>query len=165
MIVVVMGVASAGKTRVARELCNLTGWARIEGDDLHPETNRAKMSAGTPLTDEDRWPWLDAIGGVLSRHASQGASVVVTCSALKRAYRDRLRAACPGIRFLHLHGPEWLLQKRMSGRKGHFMPPALLPSQLATLEMPGKDEPDVFRGDIRKSAHRIADRFLEETQS
>lgn len=165
MIVVVMGVASTGKTRVAQELCRRTGWAGIEGDDLHPPGNREKMAAGTPLTDEDRWPWLDAIGVELARHAAQGEPVVVTCSALKRVYRDRLRMACPGLRFLHLHGPQWLLEKRISGRKGHFMPAALLPSQLATLELPGEDEPDVIRADIRKSVTGIANRFLEETQS
>lgn len=165
MIVVVMGVASAGKTRVAKALSDRTGWPRIEGDDLHPESNRVKMTAGTPLTDDDRWPWLDAIGTEMAGHAAAGTSVVVTCSALKRAYRDRLRNACPDVRFLFLHGPRWLLEKRMNGRKGHFMPPALLPSQLATLELPGKDEPDVIRGDIRKSVRWITDRFLEETQS
>jgi len=164
MIVVVMGVASAGKTRIAKEICRKTGWSRIEGDDLHPDSNRAKMTAGTPLTDADRWPWLDAIGAELVRHAASGSSLVVTCSALKRVYRDRLRTACPGLRFLHLHGPRGLLEKRMAGRKGHFMPPALLPSQLATLELPGKDEPDVIRGDIRQPVGRIVERFLREAE-
>ncbi len=165
MIVVVMGVASAGKTRVAMELCQLTGWKRIEGDDLHPERNRAKMTIGKPLTDDDRWPWLDAISAEIERCTSEQISLVITCSALKRAYRDRLRMACTDLRFLHLHGPRWLLKRRIAGRKGHFVSPELLPSQLATLEMPGEDEPDVFRGDIRKSARAIAERFLEETQS
>lgn len=162
MIVVVMGVASAGKTRVAKLIEKRAGWRRIEGDDLHPEANREKMSAGTPLTDEDRWPWLDAIGSELAKAAAEGASLVVTCSALKRGYRDRLRSHCPELRFLHLHGPKTLLQQRMSGRKGHFMPASLLPSQLATLEMPGKDETDVIHGDIRRPVDRIVDKFLRE---
>lgn len=160
MIVVVMGVASAGKTRVAKQIEKRAGWRRIEGDDLHPEANREKMSAGTPLTDEDRWPWLDAIGAELAKAAAEGTSLVVTCSALKRGYRDRLRRHCPELRFLHLHGPKALLQQRMSGRKGHFMPASLLPSQLATLEMPGKDETDVIHGDIRKPVDRIVEKFL-----
>lgn len=164
MIVVVMGVASAGKTRIARRLAAREGWRRIEGDDLHPPSNRRKMSAGTPLTDEDRWPWLDAIGAELAAAATAGASLVVTCSALKRSYRDRLRCHCPSLKFLHLHGPEVLLQERMSNRKGHFMPPSLLPSQLATLEMPGEDETDVVRGNIRWPVERIVEQFLREVR-
>jgi gluconokinase len=164
MIVIVMGVASAGKTGVADELALQTGWPQIEGDDLHPPANREKMTAGTPLTDADRWPWLDAIGAELNRHMVAGQPLIVTCSALKRHYRDRLRGFSHGLHFLHLHGPRDLLEERMSGRKGHFMPPALLPSQLATLEMPGEDEPDVFQGDIALSIPVIVSRFLEETQ-
>ncbi|WP_416899992.1 MAG: gluconokinase [Minwuia sp.] len=165
MIVVVMGVSSAGKSRIARALKQRTGWRFLEGDSLHPPSNREKMAAGTPLSDDDRWPWLDLIGGELAGSASRGEALIVTCSALKRAYRERLRSHAPSVRFLFLHGPEALLRRRMEGRRGHFMPVTLLPSQLATLEMPGEDESDVVRLDIDQPVGRIVTRFLEETRS
>jgi gluconokinase len=140
MIVVVMGVCGSGKTTVGRDLARAIGAAFIEGDDLHPPSNRAKMSSGHPLTDADRWPWLDAIAAEAGQLAAARRDVVVSCSALRRAYRDRLRAAGPGVRFIHLTGSHELLADRMAGRTGHFMPPGLLASQLATLENPDPDE-------------------------
>lgn len=140
MIVVVMGVCGSGKTTFGRELARATVAAFIEGDDLHPATNRAKMSSGQPLTDADRFPWLDAIAAEARKLAKDGADVVASCSALRRTYRDRLRMAGEGVHFIHLTGTQDLLSDRMAARTGHFMPPALLASQLATLEHPTPEE-------------------------
>lgn len=134
LLVVVMGVSGSGKTSVGKALAARLGVAFIEGDSLHPAENIAKMAAGIALTDEDRRPWLDRIGEVIAARRSEG--VVVSCSALKRAYRERLRAAVAGLRFVHLSGGRALLGERLAGRKGHFMPPSLLDSQFATLEEP-----------------------------
>ncbi|MFJ7999551.1 gluconokinase [Streptomyces sp. NPDC096310] len=140
-VVVVMGVAGTGKTTVGPLLAAALGVPYAEGDDFHPPENIAKMSAGTPLEDADRWPWLDAIGAWA--HDRAGLGGVVSSSALKRAYRDRLRAAAPGAVFLHLVGERSLVEQRMSERKGHFMPTALLDSQYAALENLGADETGV----------------------
>jgi carbohydrate kinase (thermoresistant glucokinase family) len=140
MIIVVMGVCGSGKTTVGRELARAMGADFIEGDDLHPASNRAKMSSGQPLTDADRWPWLDAIAAEARQLAGRDRDVVVSCSALRRTYRDRLRTAGPAVRFIHLTGTPELLADRMAQRTGHFMPPGLLASQLATLEVPAVDE-------------------------
>lgn len=138
-LVVVMGVAGSGKSTVGSLLAERLGVRYAEADDFHPPANVAKMSAGTPLDDEDRRPWLDAIGVWLAEHADRGG--VVSCSALRRRYRDRLREQS-GARlfFLHLDGSEELVSARMAGRKGHFMPPALLRSQFETLEPLEEDE-------------------------
>lgn len=162
MIVVVMGVAASGKSRVATVLAERTGWRFIEGDELHPQSNRDKMTEGTPLTDADRWPWLDAIGGELAAARADGQPLIVTCSALKRSYRQRLRKHCATTRFLFLHGDEALLQTRMARRQNHFMPPSLLPSQLATLEVPADDEPGVHCADVQQDVASIVDGFLGE---
>ena len=138
---VVMGVAGSGKTTVATLLARHLGTEYAEADQFHPEANIAKMSAGTPLTDEDRWPWLEAIRDWLSAEADAGRSGVVTCSALKRSYRDLLRTARGQVCFVHLDGSSDLLAERMAHRSGHFMPTSLLPSQLATLEALDDDEP------------------------
>ena len=140
MILVVMGVAGSGKTTVARTLAERLGWRFQEGDALHPPANVAKMSAGTPLTDEDRWPWLHAIAAVIDTWRAEGASGIVTCSALKRAYRDILIGPREDVRLVHLAGEKAVIAARMAARKGHFMPTALLDSQFATLEPPGTDE-------------------------
>ncbi|MGW2823372.1 gluconokinase [Streptomyces sp. NPDC001443] len=140
-VVVVMGVAGTGKTTIGPLLAARLGVPYAEGDDFHPQANIAKMSAGTPLTDEDRWPWLDAIGGWA--HGRAGLGGVVSCSALKRSYRDRLRASAPGLVFVHLAGDRALIEDRMSHRQGHFMPTALLDSQFATLQPLQADEAGV----------------------
>ena len=137
---VVMGVSGCGKTSVGRRLAQQLGLAFVEGDELHPPRNVALMAAGTPLTDADRVDWLAAIASRLAQaHAAQ-QGLVVSCSALKRGYRDQLRRACPGLRFVYLHGETDLLRRRMAARTGHYMPASLLDSQLATLEPPGSDE-------------------------
>jgi carbohydrate kinase (thermoresistant glucokinase family) len=140
MILVVMGVAGSGKTTIARTLAERLGWRFQEGDALHPPANVAKMSAGTPLTDDDRWPWLHAIAAVIDTWRAEGASGIVTCSALKRAYRDILIGQREDVRLVHLAGEKAVIAARMAARKGHFMPTALLDSQFATLEPPGTDE-------------------------
>ncbi|MER5788229.1 gluconokinase [Streptomyces sp. NPDC001980] len=140
-VVVVMGVAGTGKTTIGPLLAARLGVPYAEGDDFHPPANIAKMSAGHPLDDADRWPWLDAIGAWA--HGRAGLGGVVSSSALKRSYRDRLRAAAPDIVFLHLAGDRRLIEDRMSHRQGHFMPTALLDSQFATLQPLEADEPGV----------------------
>ncbi|MFH8801714.1 gluconokinase [Streptomyces sp. NPDC017936] len=140
-VVVVMGVAGTGKTTIGPLLAARLGVPYAEGDDFHPQANIDKMSAGVPLDDDDRWPWLDAIGAWADGRAGLGG--VVSCSALKRSYRDRLRAAAPDVVFVHLAGDRALIEDRMSHRQGHFMPTALLDSQFATLQPLGADEAGV----------------------
>ncbi|MFD9909278.1 gluconokinase [Streptomyces sp. NPDC059063] len=154
-VVVVMGVAGTGKTTVGALLAERLGVPYAEGDGFHPEANIAKMSAGTPLTDDDRWPWLDAIGRWA--HGRAGLGGVVSCSALKRSYRDRLLAAAPGLLFVHLTGDRELIEDRMAHRTGHFMPTALLDSQFRTLQPLGPDEPGVAV-DVSGSPEEITER-------
>ena len=137
-VLVVMGVSGTGKSTVAGLLAGQLGWDLEEGDDLHPEANVAKMASGQPLTDEDRWPWLDKVAAWIQALIWAGRPGVVTCSALRRAYRDRLRA--PGVTFVHLEGSKEIIAARMAKRLDHFMPTSLLDSQLATLEPLGADE-------------------------
>lgn len=143
MFVIVMGVSGSGKTSIAQRLSAATGWPYVEGDDFHPAANIAKMRVGIPLTDADRWPWLDAVGAWISAHEVRGDSAVITCSALKRSYRDHLRAGRSGVRLLLLTVPVEELRRRVANRPGHFMPASLLDSQLATLEPLGSDEDGV----------------------
>ena len=140
MHIVVMGVSATGKTSVGEQLADELGCEFIEGDSLHPEANIDKMTRGVPLTDEDRWPWLKAIAELVARRDAEGTSTVVTCSALKRSYRDVLGDAAPTF-FVHLHAPFEVLQDRMQLRTKHFMPTSLLRSQFDTLEELGDDEP------------------------
>ncbi len=140
-VVVVMGVSGTGKTTIGPLLAARLGVPYAEADDFHPPANIRKMSAGTPLTDDDRRPWLDAIGEWA--HGRAGLGGVVSCSALKRSYRDRLRAAAPDVVFVHLAGDRALIEDRMAHRQGHFMPTALLDSQLATLQPLEADEAGV----------------------
>ncbi|MGL4635069.1 MAG: gluconokinase [Beijerinckiaceae bacterium] len=140
MIVIVMGVASAGKTTVAEGLSKALDWPFRDADSFHPAANIAKMSAGTPLQDEDRWPWLDAIVTWMDARHAAGENGIATCSALKRAYRDRLRQTKADVRFVHLSGSREVLAARIAARQHHFMPSSLLDSQLATLELPAVDE-------------------------
>ncbi|MFF0133358.1 gluconokinase [Streptomyces mirabilis] len=139
--IVVAGVSGTGKTTVARLLADRLGIPFAEADDLHPPANIAKMSAGVPLDDEDRQPWLESIGRWLHEHAATGSGGVIACSALKRRYRDMLRASCPNVFFLYLTASHDLLAQRLSHRAGHFMPQSLLDSQLAALEPLATDEP------------------------
>ncbi|MEU7577502.1 gluconokinase [Streptomyces sp. NPDC041068] len=157
-VVVVMGVAGTGKTTIGPLLADKLGVPYAEGDDFHPAENIRKMSSGTPLTDDDRWPWLDAIGAWAHGRAGKGG--VVSSSALKRAYRDRLRAAAPGVVFVHLTGDRKLIEDRMSQRQGHFMPTALLDSQFATLQPLGADEAGVGV-DVAGTPEEITARAVE----
>ncbi|MEU9703805.1 gluconokinase [Streptomyces sp. NPDC047981] len=157
-VVVVMGVAGTGKTTIGPLVADALGVPYAEGDDFHPAANVAKMSAGVPLDDADRGPWLDAIGQWA--HGREGLGGVVSSSALKRIYRDRLRAAAPGVVFLHLTGDRALIERRMTERKGHFMPTALLDSQFATLQPLGDDEAGVAV-DVSGSPQEIAARAVD----
>jgi gluconokinase len=139
-VVVVMGVSGSGKSTIARRLADRLGYAFLDGDDLHSSASVAKMRSGVPLQDADRLPWLDAIAAWMGRQLAVGRSAVVACSALKRGYRERLRQAGPGVCFVYLQVRHDELARRMRGRE-HFMPPALLDSQLAALEEPARDEP------------------------
>jgi gluconokinase len=139
-VIVVMGVAGAGKTTVGRLLAKRLGLPYAEADDFHPPANVAKMASGVPLSDDDRMPWLHALAEWIAERSLDGGGVV-TCSALKRRYRDLLRGDTPDVRFVHLTGSPTLLAERMNQRRGHFMPPSLLDSQLADLEPLGPDEP------------------------
>ncbi|MBM6402917.1 gluconokinase [Phycicoccus sp. CSK15P-2] len=130
-----MGPSGSGKSALAARLADVLGWPMVDADDLHPAANVEKMRSGVPLTDADRWPWLDAVGA-----AMRGRDVVVACSALRRAHRDRLREAEPEVRFVALAVPVEELERRMTGRE-HFMPPALLRSQLEAFEPLEEDEP------------------------
>ena len=158
---VVMGVAGCGKSTIAQGLRDRLGWPLAEGDDLHPAANIAKMSSGTPLTDEDRWPWLDAIANWTAAEDAAGRSTIVTCSALRRVYRDRLRQAPGRTVFVHLVGSPELLAERLATRPGHFMPPSLLPSQLATLEQLEPDEEGIVLG-IDQAADLIVQRATDQ---
>jgi gluconokinase len=139
-LLVVMGVSGSGKSTVGAELAARLGVAYAEGDAFHSPANIEKMAAGKPLDDDDRWPWLDAIGAWLDAQIARGAPGVVTCSALKRSYRDRLRDGRPDVQLVHLHGTRELLDARMGARQGHFFTAAMLDSQLAALEPPAADE-------------------------
>jgi len=139
-ILVVMGVAGSGKTTIAAVLAERLGWRLLEGDAFHPPANVVKMAAGTPLTDDDRWPWLRAIAAEIDAIRSANQAAVVACSALKKAYRDVLIGDRHDVRLVYLFGDRTLIGERLAARKGHFMPPALLDSQFATLEEPGPDE-------------------------
>ena len=135
-----MGVSGCGKSTIGRLLADRLLCDFIDADDLHPDANKKKMHAAIPLTDADREPWLHLVGHAIATEIDAGRGVVVACSALKRSYRDILRASAPGIEFLLLHGSRELLARRLEGRAGHFMSPALLDSQLATLEALQPDE-------------------------
>ena len=136
MIVIVMGVSGSGKSYMANKLAEATGWAFAEGDDYHSAANKAKMAAGIPLTDADRGPWLDSLHQVLLNWYRAGQSGILTCSALKETYRQHLASDLPEARFLWLDPPRNLIAERMAHRPGHFMSPALLDSQLETLQPP-----------------------------
>jgi gluconokinase len=139
--IVVMGISGSGKTTIATHLTEQLGWTFAEADEFHPAANIEKMTAGTPLTDEDRWPWLESMREWMTGEARAGRSTIVTCSALKRSYRDLLVAADGDVSFVHLSGDPDLIRERMNSRSGHFMPASLLPTQISALEPLEADEP------------------------
>ena len=155
--VVVMGVSGCGKSTVAQRIARTMGLDGVDGDDLHSAQSVAKMSRGIALCDDDRWPWLDRIGARLSDRQQSPAGVALACSALRRAYRDRIRAASPGVCFVFLDGSFELVRARIQARKSHFMSAALLASQFETLERPTTDEHDVVSVSIDASIDTIAE--------
>lgn len=158
---VVMGPSGTGKTTVAELLAERLDWAIAEADEFHPQANIDKMTGGIPLTDGDRWPWLEAIRDYLDVKAGQGLPAIVTCSALKRRYRDLLRQNQADVVFIQLTGPIDLIAGRMESRKGHFMPKTLLQSQFDTLEELESDEAGV-KADVSNPPEEIVDQVLKE---
>jgi len=164
--ILTMGVCGSGKTVLAQALSKHLGWVFLEGDDFHPQSNIEKMARGTPLTDADRMPWLNAIAGALAAHCRDGRSVVLSCSALKKAYRDILRDSGYPMTVVWLEAGADLLRQRLLDRRGHFMPASLIDSQLAALETPSASE-NALRLDARAGtqAHVAAVlQFLETPQ-
>lgn len=137
-VIIVMGVSGVGKTTIGKALASRINAAFAEGDDYHPNVNVEKMRSGVPLTDDDRWPWLDRLRSEIDRWLRDGERVVLTCSALKTSYRTRLQPEQGGVCFVHLSADRKMIEQRLSERKGHYMPPSLLKSQLDTLEPPAE---------------------------
>jgi carbohydrate kinase (thermoresistant glucokinase family) len=160
-VLVMMGVSGSGKTTIASAVAQRLGWQMLEGDKLHPPANVAKMSAGTPLTDDDRWPWLHAIASAIDDWRANGVSGVVACSALKRAYRDILIGPRKNVVLVYLEGSHELIAKRMAARHGHFMPPGLLDSQFATLEEPAEAEHPIVVS-VAPAPEAIAETIVEK---
>lgn len=168
-LLVVMGVSGSGKSTVGAALAQRLGVPFADADDFHPPANIAKMSAGVPLDDDDRHPWLEAIGAWLAAHAQPSGSPegtteggVISCSALRRAYRDQLRSHAQSVRFVHLDGSRAVIARRQASRPGHFMPAALLDSQFATLEALEADEPGLVI-DVDQAVDDIVEEYLERT--
>jgi gluconokinase len=139
-VLVVMGVSGSGKTTIGTMLADRLGWRYAEGDDFHPEDNVRRMAAGEPLTDDDRWPWLEAIGRWIDDRRAAGESGVVSCSALRQKYRDVLSEGRPEVRIVFLGGSRELIERRLAARRGHFMRAGMLDGQFAALEPPDPDE-------------------------
>jgi gluconokinase len=158
---IVMGVSGSGKSTIAGKLAERLRWSCEDGDRFHPKSNVEKMSAGHPLTDEDRWPWLKAIADEIDRVCRDGEHAVIACSALKRAYRKILVHGRDDVRIIFLEGSRDLIAKRLRLRKGHFMPPTLLESQFATLEPPNGSEHPIV-ADIDASVEAIVDAIIEK---
>lgn len=158
---IVMGVSGSGKSTIGERLAERLGWRHEDGDRFHPAGNVAKMSAGHPLTDEDRWPWLRAIADEIDRVCKAGERAVIACSALKRAYRDILVHGRDDVRIIFLDGTPDLIAARLAARKGHFMPPGLLASQFRTLEPPADDE-DPITVSIGAPVDAIVDDILRQ---
>jgi len=160
--IVVMGVSGSGKSTVGAALAQRLRVPFADADDFHPAANIAKMTAGHPLDDNDRYPWLEALGGWLAERCHTGA--VMSCSALKRAYRDQLHRHCPDLEFLHLNGTPEVIGRRQASRPGHFMPASLLISQFETLEPLGRDERGVVI-DVDQSIDAIVEAFVAQADS
>lgn len=156
-VVVVMGISGAGKSTVGRALAEALGWPFRDADDLHPRANVAKMAAGRPLDDRDRGAWLAAVREAIDRLLAEGRGGVVACSALQRSYREALGVGRPGVALVHLAGGRELIAERMRGRRGHYMPPELLDSQLATLEPPV----DALTLDVAEAPEVLVRRIVE----
>ena len=157
--IIVMGVSGSGKSTIGALLAERLGWPFADADGFHPPENVAKMAAGIPLTDADRWPWLDAIAAHIGAARQAGQPVVVACSALRRAYRDRLRAGHGDLVFLHLSGAPEVIAARQAARQGHFMPPSLMASQFATLE-DTVAEPDAVTVSVKASPDEVVEAAL-----
>lgn len=164
MIVILMGVTASGKSTIAAELIRLTGWSFAEADDYHSAANKAKMRAGLPLNDADRAPWLASLHGVIVEWASKGQNGIMTCSALKQAYRDVLTGGLPAgtCRFVLLEAPFGVLEERIRHRPGHFMNPGLLQSQIDTLELPKDAIHITATGSPAEVAQNILDQLAPE---
>lgn len=161
---IVMGVSGSGKSTVGAAVATRLGWPFEDGDRFHPPSNVAKMHAGRPLTDEDRWPWLQAIADEIDRVCGAGQHVVIACSALKRGYRDVLIHGRNDVGLVYLNGSQPLIAGRLAERKGHFMPPGLLTSQFQTLEPPGEDEQAITVA-IDAAVETIVDDVLRQLQA
>jgi gluconokinase len=159
-LLVVMGVSGSGKSTVGAALAQRLGVPFADADDFHPAANIAKMTAGHALDDDDRHPWLEAIGEWLEEHTRRGG--VISCSALKRSYRDQLRDHAPAISLVHLHGSREVIARRQASRPGHFMPSTLLDSQFATLEPLGSDEHGLVI-DVDQEVDAIVDEYIART--
>jgi gluconokinase len=163
-VLVLMGVSGSGKSTVAGILAGALKWDLQEGDDLHPEANVAKMASGTPLTDEDRWPWLETVADWIRAHTSEGEPGIVTCSALRRSYRDVLREGSEGrVVFVHLAGTRDRISGRLNARMDHFMPSALLDTQMSTLEPIEPDETAIVV-DVGPPPAEVAARIIAELE-
>ena len=156
MFLIVMGVAGSGKSTIGAALASRLGWEFRDADGFHPAANIAKMKTGTPLNDEDRWPWLQAIRAHMDSENREGRNGVIACSALRETYREVLGRGEDWVRFVHLTGPKELIAERMRARAGHFMPVALLDSQFATLESPG----DAISLDISKPPETLVEEVV-----
>ncbi len=161
IVLVLMGVSGCGKSTVAALLAGALGWTFEEGDALHPEANVHKMAAGMPLTDEDRWPWLAKVADWVQETLDEGRDGVITCSALKRSYRDAINRRGSGVVFVILSGSKETIAARLAVRRGHFMPRSLLDSQFADLEEPGSDEPQI-RVNVGPAPGEIAREIMAE---
>ncbi len=161
VVLVIMGVSGCGKSTVAALLAGRLGWPFEEGDALHPQANVAKMAAGHPLTDDDRRPWLELVAGWIEDQLDQGRSGIVTCSALKRSYRDLLNRRGSDVVFVYLAGDRQTIAGRLAVRHGHFMPLSLLDSQFADLEEPAPDEP-FLRVDVGAAPQVLADDIINQ---
>lgn len=155
-----MGVSGCGKTTVAQRLAAELHWPFQEGDDLHPQANVDKMHAGRPLTDEDRAPWVENVSRWIEQHLDAGENGIVTCSALKRAYRETINRRGEGVLFVYLAGSRETIAVQIGARRGHYMPASLLDSQFADLEEPDADEPAV-RVELDASSETVVKRVLE----
>jgi gluconokinase len=158
---ILMGVSGSGKTTIGERLATRMSWRYEDADTFHPASNVAKMSAGQPLTDQDRWPWLNAIAAEIDRACTAGERVVIGCSALRRVYRDVLVHGRDDVRFVYLEGTQAMIADRLGQRKGHFMPPGLLASQFQTLEPPTPDERAVTVS-IDAQVEVIIDRIISQ---